>query len=86
MDGAISELTARAIAIAATIGLPILLVCLVVGLVISIFETATQIHEQSMAFVPKLVAVVALLVIAGSWMVSMLSSYTREVFTAISSL
>ncbi|AVQ97510.1 flagellar type III secretion system protein FliQ [Ethanoligenens harbinense] len=68
---------------AAMLGIPLLVVCLVVGLVVSIFETATQIHEQSLNFLPKLVAVLIVLLVAGGWMVSQLSSFTREVFQAI---
>ena len=82
----IISLAQRAIYIASVTTVPVLLVCLVVGLIVSIFETATQIHEQALAFVPKVVAVVLLLVVIGGWMVQELESFTREIFQAISQL
>lgn len=50
------------------VGLPVLLASMVIGLVIAIFQAATQIHEQTLTFVPKLIAIVAALLILGSWM------------------
>lgn len=82
----IAELAHRTLIMAAMLGIPLLVVCLVVGLVVSIFETATQIHEQSLNFLPKLVAVLIVLLVAGGWMVSQLSSFTREVFQAIAGM
>lgn len=60
---------------------PILLVVLVIGLVISIFQAATQINEATLSFIPKLVGVFAALVIAGPWMLSIMLDYMRMVFT-----
>ena len=82
-QGQIVDIAHRAIFVASVITVPILLLCLVVGLIVSMFETATQIHEQALAFVPKVVAVVLLLVIMGGWMVSEIEGFTREVFTMI---
>lgn len=82
----IAELAHRTLIMAAMLGIPLLVVCLLVGLVVSIFETATQIHEQSLNFLPKLVAVLIVLLVAGGWMVSQLSSFTHEVFNAIAGL
>lgn len=82
----ISTIAHRALVVAATVGIPLLLVCLAVGLIISIFETATQIHEQSLNFLPKLVAVLVVLLVAGGWMVGQLSSFTREIFSAIAGI
>lgn len=50
------------------VGLPVLLASMVIGLVIAIFQAATQIHEQTLTFVPKLIAIVLALLILGSWM------------------
>ena len=62
---------------------PILLTVLVVGLVISIFQAATQINESTLSFVPKVVAAVAVLAIAGPWMLTMLVEYIQRTLLAI---
>ena len=62
---------------------PLLLVALVVGLIISIFQAATQINEATLSFIPKLVGVFVALVIAGPWMLSVMLDYMRQVFTGI---
>jgi flagellar biosynthetic protein FliQ len=82
----IIDLTHRAMYIAALLGIPVLAICLIVGLVIAVFETATQIHEQALAFVPKVVAVILFLAIMGNWMVGQLESFTREVFSKIANM
>ncbi|WP_026692476.1 flagellar biosynthesis protein FliQ [Peribacillus kribbensis] len=60
---------------------PLLLLSLVVGLLISIFQAATQIQEQTLSFVPKIVAVLIGLVFFGPWMLSHMLSYTTEIFS-----
>jgi flagellar biosynthetic protein FliQ len=62
---------------------PVLLTVLVVGLVISIFQAATQINEATLSFVPKVVAAVAVLAIAGPWMLTMLVEYIQRTLLAI---
>jgi flagellar biosynthetic protein FliQ len=62
---------------------PLLLVALIIGLVISIFQAATQINEATLSFIPKLVGVFVALVIAGPWMLSVMLDYMRQVFTGI---
>ncbi|SDG02635.1 MULTISPECIES: flagellar biosynthesis protein FliQ [unclassified Duganella] len=62
---------------------PMLLVALVIGLVVSIFQAATQINEQTLSFIPKLVGVFVALVVAGPWILSIMLDYMREVFTGI---
>lgn len=65
---------------------PILVVVLVVGLVISILQAATQIHESTLSFVPKLVAAVAVLAVAGPWMLTTLVEYIQRTLQAIPSV
>ncbi|GKU82485.1 flagellar biosynthesis protein FliQ [Niallia sp. NCCP-28] len=60
---------------------PLLIIALVVGLVISIFQATTQIQEQTLAFVPKIVAVLLGIVFFGSWMLSHMLSYTVDIFS-----
>lgn len=62
---------------------PILLTVLVVGLVVSIFQAATQISEATLSFVPKIVAAVAVLALLGPWMLTTLVEYLREMLQAI---
>ena len=62
---------------------PILLAVLLVGLVVSVFQAATQINEATLSFVPKIVAAVAVLAVAGPWMITTLVEYLRGVLLAI---
>ncbi len=66
-----------------TVSAPVLLTVLVVGLVVSIFQAATQIHEATLSFVPKIVAVVLVLAVAGPWMLSTLVDYLQRTLLAI---
>jgi len=64
---------------------PILLVVLVVGLVVSIFQAATQINEATLSFVPKIIAAVAVMVLAGPWMMNTLVEFLQRTLQAIPS-
>jgi flagellar biosynthetic protein FliQ len=64
---------------------PILLVVLAVGLVVSVFQAATQINEATLSFVPKVVGAVVVLTVAGPWMLSTLVEYIRSVLMGIPS-
>lgn len=68
------------------VGAPLLLVALVVGLLISLFQAATQINEMTLSFIPKLLAVFAVLVIAGPWMLGLMLDYMRNLFSSIPQL
>jgi flagellar biosynthetic protein FliQ len=65
------------------ISAPLLLSALVVGLIVSIFQAATQINEMTLSFIPKLLAIFAAAVLAGPWMLSLLVDFTRRLFSAI---
>ena len=65
------------------IAAPMLLVALIIGLVVSIFQAATQINEQTLSFIPKLVGIFVALVVAGPWMLSVMLDYMRQVFGGI---
>jgi len=80
------SLTTRALEIALLVGLPILLVALSVGLIVSIFQAMTQIQEQTLSFIPKILAAVAVLVIGGPWMLDQLLTYTRDLWQQIPQL
>jgi flagellar biosynthetic protein FliQ len=65
------------------LGAPLLLVALVTGLLISLFQAATQINEMTLSFIPKLLAVFATLVVAGPWMLNTVLDYMRTLFSSI---
>ena len=65
---------------------PMLGVALLVGLVIGVFQAATQINEMTLSFIPKLLAVAAALLVAGPWMLGLLVDYTQRLFTSIPGL
>lgn len=61
---------------------PLLLTVLVIGLIVSVFQAATQINEATLSFIPKLVGVFAALVIAGPWMLTVMLDYMRQILTS----
>ena len=80
---AVSEMTNNALYVIIKVSLPVLLVSLVVGLVISIFQTVTSIQEQTLTFVPKIVAFLCLVVI-GHWMMNTMVEYTVQLWSSFS--
>ncbi len=79
----VMNLSSQAMEIAFKVALPILLVGLVVGLVISIFQAVTQIQEMTLSFIPKILAMGAVLIIAGPWMLNQMLDYTAELWASI---
>ena len=77
------SLAMDAITLSLKIALPMLMVGLVVGLVISVFQAVTQIQEQTLAFIPKVLALVAVIAIGGPWMLGQLEAYTQALWLAI---
>ena len=65
---------------------PLLLAALVIGLIISIFQAATQINEQTLSFIPKLVGMFIVMILAGPWMLQMMVDYIRRLFESIPQL
>lgn len=76
----------QAIQVSLMLGAPLLLVALVIGLMISIFQAATQINEATLSFIPKLVAIFLTLILAGPWMLEMMLDYIRALFMSIPQL
>ena len=76
----------RALEITLLLAAPLLLVALVTGLIVGAFQAATQINEQTLSFIPKLLAMALAVVVAGPWMLKVLISYTRELFESIPNL
>jgi flagellar biosynthetic protein FliQ len=65
------------------ISAPLLLTALAVGLIISVFQAATQINEQTLSFIPKLLGVFVAIVVSGPWILQMLIDYTQRLFAGI---
>lgn len=82
----VMTLAHEAMYVALMLAAPLLLVSLVVGLVVSLFQAATQINETTLTFIPKLIAIAVTLVIAGPWMLTTMLDYMRHMFTSIPSL
>jgi flagellar biosynthesis protein FliQ len=73
----------QAMQLAFKVSMPLLLVGLVVGLLVSVFQAVTQIQEQTLTFIPKIVAMGVVLVIAGPWMLSEVVTYTQQLYSSI---
>lgn len=77
----ITSILQDALLIVTKISAPILIISVLVGVFISILQAATQIHEQTLTFVPKLILIAITLLVAGPWMLTTLVDFTNEVFT-----
>jgi flagellar biosynthetic protein FliQ len=82
----VMTLSHEAMYVALLLAAPLLLVSLAVGLVVSLFQAATQINESTLSFIPKLIAIALTLVIAGPWMLSTMLDYMRHMFNSIPAL
>ncbi len=71
----------KAVYVTLMISAPLLAIALLVGLIVSIFQATTQIQEQTLAFIPKIVAVLLALIFFGPWMLSTILSFTTELFS-----
>ena len=76
----------QAIILAFKLAGPLLAVSIIIGLVIAIFQAATQIHEQTLTFVPKIVAIALMMLLLGPWMITMLSDFMQNLFGMIPTL
>ena len=81
MDVAINSMT-----IAIMVAAPILIVSIVVGLAVSIFQATTHIQEQTLTFVPKVLSIVEIILIFGPWMLSLLTNFITELFTNMNTM
>ena len=68
------------VGVAIRLGAPVLLLCMLVGVVVALLQAVTQIHEQSISFVLKLIVVVMVLAVGGGWMIESLQEYTYRLF------
>lgn len=80
------EIGARTMWVTLQISMPVLGVSLVVGLLVSIFQAVTQLQEPTLTFIPKILAVVVVIVVAGPWMMDTMLSFTIELWGGIPSI
>ncbi len=85
-DAAVVDLARHAIMMALALATPMLAVALAVGLAISVFQSVTQIQDQTLSFVPKLMAVTAVFLLALPWMIQTAVKYTSELLRSLPSL
>ncbi len=79
----VMTLAEQALMVTVLVAAPMLLTALVVGLIVSIFQAATQINEMTLSFIPKLLAIFAVMVVAGPWMLATLVDYMQRLLTSI---
>ena len=79
------DLLRDAVGVAIKLAGPMLLLSMIVGVVVAIFQAVTQIHEQSIGFALKLIVVITVLLLAGGWMLDTLKGFTYEIFALIGS-
>ena len=82
----VMHLGRQAVEVALLLSAPLLVAALVIGLLVSIFQAATQINEATLSFIPKLVAAFLILLLAGPWMLQLLVDYIRRLFESIPQL
>ncbi len=76
----------QALKITLLLAAPLLLVALIAGLLVGVFQAATQINEMTLSFIPKLLAMAAVIAVAGPWMIKLIVGYTGQLFESIPSL
>ena len=79
-QGQVMEILQGALLVALKLTAPLLIVSIAIGLIVAIFQAATQIHEQTLTFVPKVLAIALLLLMLGSWMMTVMNDYVSELF------
>ncbi|MCB1932367.1 MAG: flagellar biosynthesis protein FliQ [Candidatus Accumulibacter sp.] len=79
----VMDIGRQAVEVTLLLAAPLLLAALLIGLVVSVFQAATQINEQTLSFIPKLVGVFLTLLLAGPWMLQMMVDYVRRLFESI---
>lgn len=79
-DGIVMEIMTDALFTTFLLSAPVLVISVLVGLVIAVLQAATQVHEQTLTFVPKLIAIGLVLVLLGPWMIAQLNEFTTRLF------
>lgn len=79
----VMDIGRQAVEMTLMLSAPLLLTALAIGLVVSVFQAATQINEQTLAFIPKLVGMFLMILVAGPWMLQLMVDYVRRLFESI---
>lgn len=82
----VMEVMKQAMLVAFQMAGPLLIVSIVVGLIVAIFQAATQIHEQTLTFVPKLIVIAIVLLVLGSWMLGVFTEFVNYIFSIMAGL
>mgnify|MGYP001556761883 CR=1 FL=1 len=85
-NGFVVEITNQAVKVTLMLAAPMLIGALLVGILVSLFQAVTQINEQTLSFIPKILVIVIAMVIASPWMMETLTSFTQELYTSIPSV
>ncbi|MCI9546139.1 MAG: flagellar biosynthetic protein FliQ [Lachnospiraceae bacterium] len=85
-NGEVSDLMYEVFVLALKLAAPMLVISMLIGLLISIFQAATQIHEQTITFLPKLLVIALILVFTGSNMLVMLQDFTDKIFQLVAAI
>ncbi len=84
--GAITDVMRDAVVVVIKLGGPMLVLSMLAGVVVAIFQAVTQIHEQTISFILKVVIIVGVLLLTGGWMLTTLQDYTKEVFDLMTAI
>ena len=85
-QGEVMAVFQEALLVALKLAAPLLIVSIVIGLVVAIFQAATQIHEQTLTFVPKVLVIALMLIAMGSWMMTLMDDLVQRLFQIIARL
>ena len=84
--GAVMDIAINAMTTAIMISAPILIVSIVVGLAISVFQATTHIQEQTLTFVPKVLAIMGVLILFGPWMITVLTTFVQDLYSNMNTM
>lgn len=82
-DSTVIDIMHKALMLAVTVSAPVLVTGLLVGVIVSVFQAATQIHEMSLTFIPKMIAVALAILLCGPWMLAQTVSFTSGLLQSI---
>jgi len=85
-DELVVDICRRAVQVTLMVSGPMLLAGMIIGLIVSVFQATTQINEQTLTFIPKIVAVFATLLLMTPWMIHTMTTFASSIFTSIASL
>ena len=85
-NGFVLEVTNQAVKVTLMLAAPMLIGALIVGIMVSLFQAVTQINEQTLSFIPKILVIVMAMVLLSPWMMETITSFTHDLYTSIPSV